>query len=64
MDGQLVNNLEARNVEAVQTELSIRDLDDEIAELGDEFKVPRFGFYTLKVFLIKMKWFQLLKRQA
>ena len=48
MDGQLVNNLEARNVEAVQTELSIRDLDDEIAELGDEFRVPRFGFYTLK----------------
>ena len=48
IDGKLVNNLETRNVEAVQTELSIRDLDDEIAELGDEFKVPRFGFYTLK----------------
>ena len=38
----------ARNVEAVQTELAIRDLDDEIAELGEDFRVPRFGDYTLK----------------
>ena len=41
-------NLDPRNVEAVQTELAIRDLDDEIAELGEDFRVPRFGDYTLK----------------
>ena len=31
-DGQQIFNLDPRNVEAVQTELTIRDLDDEIAE--------------------------------